>query len=205
MTKRIRDRVIYAVVWLACAAPLLFLVYWGLNDQLGANPITTGLRFLGLWGLRFLVAGLAITPLRGWFGWNFLQRYRRTIGLWGFAYVALHLLTYIGVDQFFDWNTILKDVLKRPYITFGMLGFVLLIPLAVTSTNAMVRRLGGRRWRQLHKLAYVIAPLGVLHYDLLVKADTTWPWMYAAILAVLLGWRVWQVRTRRAATRPVSA
>jgi sulfoxide reductase heme-binding subunit YedZ len=205
MTRRTRDRIVYAVVWLACLSPLLCLVWWGLDDQLGANPINTGLRFLGLWGLRFLVAGLAITPLRGWFGWHRLQRYRRTIGLWGFAYIALHLLTYIGVDQFFDWPAIVKDVLKRPYITFGMLGFTLLLPLAITSTNAMVRRLGGRRWRRLHKLAYLIAPLGVLHYDLLVKSDTTWPWFYAGLLTTLLGWRAWQARTRRVATRPVSA
>lgn len=205
MNRKTRDRIVYAIVWLACLAPLLCLVWWGLNDQLGANPINTGLRFLGLWGLRLLVAGLAITPLRAWFGWHFLQRFRRTIGLWGFAYVTLHLMTYVGVDQFFDWAAIGKDIVKRPYITFGMLAFVLLVPLAVTSTNAMVRRLGGRRWRRLHKLAYVIAPLGVLHYDLLVKKDATWPWIYAAIVAVLLGARAWQAWARRTAARPVSA
>lgn len=198
MQKKTRDRLIYAAVWLSLFAPMAVIAYWGVTNQLGANPINTGMRMLGVWGIRILLLGLAMTPLRATFGWNFLQKYRRTIGVFGFAYVAVHLSTYLVLDQFFDWATIWKDIVKRPYITFGMLAFVLLLPLAITSTNGMIRRLGGRRWRQLHKLVYLAVPLGILHYDLLVKADATWPRFYAAIVALLLGWRVWDARRRRA-------
>lgn len=180
---------IYGIVWLLCLTPLIVIVYWGLSDQLGANPINTGIRALGDWGVRFLVVSLAIRPLRDWFGWRWIMGYRRTIGLFGFAYIACHLSAYVGLDQFFDWPAIWADIVKRPYITFGMLAFTLLVPLAVTSTNGMIRRLGPMRWRRLHKLIYVIVPLGILHYDLLVKKDATWPHIYAAIAALLLLYR----------------
>jgi sulfoxide reductase heme-binding subunit YedZ len=190
--RRTRDRLIYWAVWISCFLPLPFLVYWGAMDQLSADPIKEGIHYLGEWGLRLLAVTLAITPARKLLGWGWLQRFRRTVGVFAFAYIALHLTAYIAVDQGFDWPHIWGDIVKRPYITFGMIGFVLLIPLAVTSTNAMIRRLGARRWRNLHRLVYVIAPLGVLHYDLLVKRDASWPHFYAAIIGALLLYRVYE-------------
>ena len=185
-----RDRLIYTAVWLACFAPLPWLVWRLLSGDLGANPIEALIRQLGVWGLRFILVSLAITPAARLLRRPRLIRFRRTIGLFAFAYVLLHWVTYIGVDQFFDWAAILKDIYKRPFITIGMTAFVLLIPLAVTSTNAAIRALGPVRWRRLHRLIYVIAPLGVLHYYMLVKADHRPPLIYAGLLAVLLGWRV---------------
>jgi sulfoxide reductase heme-binding subunit YedZ len=211
MNRRARDRAIYWLVWTGCLLPIPLLIWWFYDDDLGANPAKRGLHFLGEWGLRLLVIGLAITPLRKLFGWGWLQRFRRTIGLFAAAYIALHLLVYIGLDQNFDWAEIWRDIVKRPYITFGMLAFVLMLPLAITSTNAMIRRLGARRWRSLHRLAYVIAPLGVLHYDLLVKKDASWPHFYAAAVAALLAYRLEEAiraRLRRrngAAGRTVAA
>jgi sulfoxide reductase heme-binding subunit YedZ len=190
MNRRIRDRWIYRAVWAGCFLPLPLLVWWGAADRLGADPIKEGIHYLGEWGLRFLVIGLALTPLRRLFGWTWQLRFRRTIGLFAFTYIALHLVAYTGADQGFDWAAIWADIVKRPYITYGMIAFAMLVPLAITSTNAMVRRLGGRRWRNLHRLVYIVAPLGVLHYDLLVKADTTWPYVYGAIVAALLGLRL---------------
>lgn len=192
-----RDRLIYAAVWLACLAPLLSFVWRGFNDDLTANPIEAVLRGLGDWALRLLLIGLAITPAARLLKQPRLIRYRRTIGLWAFAYVVLHLTTYIAIDQFFDWTTIVKDIIKRPYITIGMTAFVLLIPLAATSTNAMLRRMGPTAWRRLHQLIYVIVPLGVIHYYLLVKADVREPLLYGAIAAVLLGWRLSEALKRR--------
>jgi sulfoxide reductase heme-binding subunit YedZ len=188
--RRIRDRWIYRAVWLGCFLPIPLMMWWFYADELGANPAKEGLHYLGEWALRFMVAGLAITPLRKLFGWGWIQRYRRTIGLFALTYVTLHLIAYIWLDQGFDWGEIWRDIVKRPYITFGMLAFVLLLPLGITSTNGMIRRLGARRWRQLHRLAYVIAILGVLHYDLLVKKDASWPHFYAAIIGVLLAYRI---------------
>ena len=188
--RRIRDRWIYRAVWLGCFLPIPLMMWWFYADELGANPAKEGLHYLGEWALRFMVAGLAITPLRKLFGWGWIQRYRRTIGLFALTYVTLHLIAYIWLDQGFDWVEIWRDIVKRPYITFGMLAFVLLLPLGITSTNGMIRRLGARRWRQLHRLAYVIAILGVLHYDLLVKKDASWPHFYAAIIGVLLAYRI---------------
>jgi methionine sulfoxide reductase heme-binding subunit len=199
-------RLIWWIVWLVCAAPLFQFVYLGFAGGLTANPVEYILRHLGVWALRLILVGLAITPLARILKMPVLIRYRRLIGLWAFAFVVLHLSVYIGIDRFFNWNEIVKDVLKRPYITFGMLAFALLIPLAVTSTNGMIRRVGPKTWRRIHQAIYVIAPLGVLHYYLLVKADHRPPLAYAAILAVLLGYRVmtWVMRERKRA-RPVSA
>jgi len=190
MNRRARDRWIYRAVWLGCFLPIPLLTWWFYNDELGANPAKEGLHYLGEWGLRFLALGLAITPLRKLPGCGWLLRFRRTIGLFAVSYIALHLIVYVALDQGFDWAEIWRDIVKRPYITFGMLAFLLLLPLAATSTNAMIRRLGARRWRSLHKLVYVIAPLGVLHYDLLVKKDASWPHFYAVVIAFLLGYRV---------------
>jgi len=200
MDRRALDRLVYGLVWLACFAPLLWLVWRGFNNELGANPIDKLIRELGVWGLRLLIVGLAITPAARLLRQPRLIRFRRTIGLFAFAYVLLHLTNYVVTDQWFDWAAIGKDILKRPFITVGMAAFVLLVPLAVTSTNWALRKLGPVRWRKLHRLTYLIVPLGVIHYLMLVKADHRPPLIYGAIVAVLLGWRVrdW-ARKRRAA------
>ncbi len=200
MSRETRDRLVYAAVWLACLAPLLWLAWQAYDGALGANPIERLIRQLGVWGLRLLLVGLAITPLARILRQPRLIRFRRTIGLFAFTYVLLHLSTYIGVDQFFDWRAIGKDIAKRPYITIGMTAFVLLVPLAVTSTNWAIRKLGPLRWRKLHRLIYLIVPLGVVHYYLLVKADHRPPLIYGAVLALLLGWRVWAWARRRGST-----
>lgn len=190
MDRQTRDRIVYWAVWLACLAPFVWLAAQAVLGELGANPIERLIRQLGVWGLRLLIVGLAITPLARLLRKPRLIRFRRTIGLFAFAYVSAHLLTYIGVDQYFDFAAVWRDILKRPFITLGMLAFVLLVPLAVTSTNGMIRRLGSRTWRRLHWLIYAIVPLGVVHYYLLVKADHRPPLVYGAIVLVLLGWRV---------------
>lgn len=201
MDRRTLDRVVYGLVWLACFAPLLWLAWRGYTNDLGANPIDKLIRELGVWGLRLLIVGLAITPAAKLLRQPRLIRFRRTIGLFAFAYVLLHLTNYVVTDQWFDWAAIGKDILKRPFITVGMAAFVLLVPLAVTSTNWALRKLGPVRWRKLHRLTYVIVPLGVIHYLMLVKADQKPPLIYGAIVAVLLGWRMWEA-TRKRINRP---
>lgn len=162
----------------------------------GSNPVKEGEHFLGRWTLRLLVATLTITPLRQLTGWNWLAKHRRTLGLFAFGYVTLHWITYAFLDVQLNWGDLKKDLLERPYIYLGMTAMVLLIPLVVTSTKAMIRRLG-RRWSQLHKLVYVVAVLGVIHYSMAVKKDLTYPLIYGACLVVLYGWRF--ARWRRAA------
>jgi sulfoxide reductase heme-binding subunit YedZ len=201
MDRRTLDRVVYGLVWLACFAPLLWLAWRGYTNDLGANPIDKLIRELGVWGLRLLIVGLAITPAAKLLRQPRLIRFRRTIGLFAFAYVLLHLTNYVVTDQWFDWAAIGKDILKRPFITVGMAAFVLLVPLAVTSTNWALRKLGPVRWRKLHRLTYVIVPLGVIHYLMLVKADQKPPLIYGAIVALLLGWRMWEA-TRKRINRP---
>ncbi len=159
-------------------------------DTLGANPAEFITRSLGDWALRFLLITLAVTPLRRMTGWNWLLRARRMFGLFAFFYVVVHFTSYITFDHVFDAVAILKDVVKRPFITVGFTALLLLVPLAVTSTNAMVRRLGAQHWRTLHRLVYPIAALGVLHFWWMVKKDITEPAIYAAILALLLGYRL---------------
>jgi len=188
-------------VFLACLGPAIWLVYGVFTGQLGANPIEAILRDLGDWGLRFVLLGLAISTTRRLTGWTGVLRYRRMIGLFAFFYVFMHLSIYIGVDHFFDWPTIWKDIIKRPYITIGMSAFVLLVPLAVTSPKAMVRKLGGARWKKLHKLVYIIAPFGVIHFFLLVKADVREPLVYAGILAFLLGERFYRHLVKKKSPR----
>ena len=184
-----RPDLVYAAVWLGCLAPLGWLGWRLLSGDLGANPIETLIRQLGVWGLRLLLVGLAITPAARLLRQPRLIRFRRTIGLFAFAYVLLHLSTYVGVDQFFDWQAIGKDILKRPYITIGMLGFLLLVPLAATSTNAAIRRLGPVRWRRLHRLTYLAALAGGVHYLWLVKAWPLEPFLYLGAILALLGLR----------------
>jgi methionine sulfoxide reductase heme-binding subunit len=179
-----------APVFAACLLPLAWLVWAAFANRLGANPISEITNQTGTWTLRFLVLTLAITPLRRITGWNTLVRYRRMLGLFAFFYGALHLTTYVWLDQFFDAAHIVKDVTKRPFITAGFTAFVLMVPLALTSTAASIRRLGGRRWQTLHRLVYVSAALGVVHYWWLVKADISRPLTYGAILAVLFGARL---------------
>lgn len=187
------------VVFTLCLLPLALLGKRFLSDDLGANPIETISHYTGSWTLRFLLITLAVTPLRKLLKWHWLMRLRRMLGLFAFFYAVTHFATYIVLDQFFDWQAVAADVLKRPYITVGFSAFLLMIPLAVTSTNAMVRRLGGRRWQALHRSVYGIAILGVVHYWWLVKADLTQPIVYSLILAGLLGVRAhWRNQERRA-------
>ena len=177
------------LVFLAALIPVVKLAWLGWNDGLGANPIEKITRTTGYWTLTFLLITLTATPLRTLSGWNWPVRWRRMLGLFAFFYACLHFLTYLVLDQFFDWPAIVKDIAKRPYITVGFPAFVMLIPLAVTSTSNMVRRLGGKRWKMLHRLVYVIAIAGVVHFWWLVKKDITEPVQFAAVLAVLLGFR----------------
>lgn len=180
-----------AVLFVLCLVPLAYYVEAAWRDALGANPIEAVTRGFGTWTLNFLLITLTVTPLRRFTGWNWLIRLRRLLGLYAFFYACLHLTTYLWFDQFFDWAAITKDIVKRPFITAGMVAFTLLVPLAVTSNNAMIRRLGGRRWQELHRAIYPLAMIAVLHFWWLVKADTSKPALYAAILAVLLGLRLW--------------
>ncbi len=170
------------------------------EDSLGANPIELITRDLGTWALNFLLIALTITPLRKATGWHWLVRLRRMLGLYAFFYALLHLSSYLWLDQFFDWGEILKDIIKRPFITVGMLTFLLLVPLALTSNNLAIRRLGGKRWQQLHQLIYPLTICAVLHYWWLIKLDVMLPGIYAGLLAALLMVRVrdgWQKLRQR--------
>ena len=179
--------------------PLVRLVAFGFLDRLGANPIEFITRNTGDWALYFLCITLAVTPLRKLTKWNWLVRLRRMLGLYAFFYVALHFTIFFWLDHFFDVQEMWADIVKRPFITVGVLAFVLLIPLAVTSTNAMVRRLGGKRWQWLHRLTYVIVPLGVLHFWW-VKAGKNLlaqPILFSAIVGLLLLTRVLSEKNRQ--------
>jgi sulfoxide reductase heme-binding subunit YedZ len=202
----VRRFLVKAPVLVACLAPLVYLGYGAWAGTLGANPIKTITEETGTWTLRFLVATLAITPLRRWAGLHALIRFRRMLGLCAFFYGSLHLLTYVWLDQFFVVPDILADIAKRPFITMGMAGFLLMLPLALTSTTGWIRRLG-RGWQLLHRLAYVSAIAGVTHYWWLVKADTSRPLRYAAIVALLLAARVawsWRTSIRHARVTPAA-
>lgn len=170
--------------------PLAVMIERGLRGDLGANPIGEALNQLGLLALIFVVAALVCTPLKTLFGWTWPLRIRRMLGLLGFFYAVLHVCTYAGLDQGFDWSAIYADVTKRKFIFVGFAAFVLLIPLALTSTNAAVKRLGFARWKRLHRLAYIAPILGVVHFILRVKKDEEEPATYAAILAALLAIRL---------------
>jgi methionine sulfoxide reductase heme-binding subunit len=174
------------VLALVPAARIGFLV---LNGDLGANPIAEAMNRLGFWTLTLLLATLAPTPIQIVTGWKWPLRLRRMLGLETFLYVCLHFAIYLGVDQFFDFSAIGKDIVKRKFITVGFAAFLLLIPLAITSTDGMVRRLGFARWKRLHRLIYVVAVLGVVHYVWRVKSDLRQPLIFAAVLAVLLAIR----------------
>jgi sulfoxide reductase heme-binding subunit YedZ len=177
------------LVYIAGFVPAVWLFYAGISDQLGADPMRYLEQSLGLWALRFLLGSLAITPLRQLIGINLL-RYRRAIGLLAFYYAALHLLTYLLLDKQLDMPVIVADILKRPYITIGMISFIVLIPVAITSNNASIRKLGGKVWARVHKLVYVAVAGAALHFLLLVKSWPMEPLVYAAIAAGLLLYRV---------------
>jgi len=181
------------VVFLLACVPVVWLFWAALSNQLGANPAEALVRSLGDWGLRFLVVVLAVTPLRVWTNWPALARFRRMLGLFVFFYVSLHLLAYAWFDMGFDALAIVQDVVKRPFIAVGMAAFLLLWLLAATSFNRAVRALGARRWQRLHRSVYAVAALAVLHFFWMRsgKNDFAEVAVYAALLALLLGWRVW--------------
>ena len=198
-------------VFLICLIPLIELVWRIFTNRLGANPVEFLQHATGDWTLRFLVFTLCITPFRKLLHLPDLIRFRRMLGLFAFFYVCLHFLTYLGPDQAFDLAAMWKDVAKRPFITVGFLGFVLLIPLALTSTAGWIRRLGGKRWQMLHRAIYVTAICGVIHYYWLVKSDVRKPVFYGVLVSLLLVWRVadWLVKrgkqvTAKAGAPPVS-
>ena len=192
-------------VFAACLIPLGLLVWAAFTGGLTANPIEDITHRTGDWTLRFLLAALAVTPLRKLLGWSSLASYRRMVGLFAFFYAVLHLSTYLVLDFFFAFDLILDDIVERRYVTAGFTGFVLLVPLALTSTKGMIRRLGGQRWRRLHRLGYLAAVAGVVHYLWLVKIDIGPPLVYAAVLAVLFGVRLWFAYTTRTVGASVAA
>ena len=186
----VRGRVALKVgVWVVALVPLARLLYGVWTDDLTVNPIEYVTRELGETALRLLLGSLALTPLRILFGISWLVTLRRLLGLFAFFYVCLHFAVWIVLDHFFDWHTMGDDIVKRPWITVGVTALVLMAPLAATSTTGMIKRLGGVAWRRLHRLVYVAATLGVLHYIWLAKKVLIQPWVYAAVLALLLGIR----------------
>lgn len=193
---------IKVALFAACLVPLARLVHGGMTDRLGANPIEAITRSTGWWALFLLLATLCVTPLRKASGANWILRLRRMLGLFAFFYALAHFTTFVWFDHWFDVGAILEDVVKRPFVTVGFAAFVAMLPLALTSNNAMVRRLG-RNWQRLHRLAYLVAVLGVLHFWWLVKRDLTEPAVFAVALAGLLGIRAfWRARSDRVRGAP---
>lgn len=180
---------IKALLWLGCLSPALYLLYLFRTDGLGTNPIEKITHDTGTWALNLLLITLSISPLRKISGWAALIKVRRLFGLFAFFYGVLHLFTYLWLDQFFDWPEIVKDIGKRPFIFAGMAAFLLMAPLAATSTAWAIRKLGGRKWQRLHRLVYLSAIAGVVHYWWLVKSDISVPLQYAIWLAGLLALR----------------
>jgi sulfoxide reductase heme-binding subunit YedZ len=198
------------LVFLLCLLPLASLGWRALHGELTANPIEFITHATGDWTLRFLIITLSVTPFRKILQLPELIRFRRMLGLFAFFYACLHFTTYIWLDKFFDLSEVWKDIAKRKYITVGFAGFLLLIPLAVTSTARWIRRLGGKRWQMLHRLIYFSAALGVIHYYWLVKSAVITPLTYGAIVAVLLLWRLFasiskkkQLRVSASTVRPL--
>jgi sulfoxide reductase heme-binding subunit YedZ len=184
------------IVWCVCAGPLAWLVWGAWQDLLGANPAEYLIRSTGELALRMLCLTLTVTPLRMWATWPELARFRRMLGLWAFAYAALHATCYAWFDMGLDVSDILRDVAKRPFILVGALSFLLLLPLAATSFNAAIRRLGAPRWQRLHRAVYVVAPLVVLHFYWMRSGKNHFEevWVYGLWLAMVLLWRVWHAR-----------
>ena len=197
-----RNRTLKPIVFTLALVPLLRLAVLGLLGELGANPIEMITHQTGLWALTLLLVTLAITPVRRITGQLWLIQYRRMLGLFAFFYAVLHMLTYVWLDQFFNVHAMLKDIVKRPFITMGSAAFLMLVPLALTSTQSAIRRLG-RRWQQLHRLVYCSAVAGVIHFLWLVKKDIRQPLIYAVVLAALLGYRVFAAVLKRYSSRQV--
>jgi len=179
------------LIFINSLVPLALLLWDAIYGNLGANPIEFFLRTTGVLTLVFLLITLSVTPLRKIYGWNQLVKFRRMLGLYAFFYGFLHLITYSVFDKSLSVSAIAGDVWERPFIAVGMFSFFLLIPLAVTSTNAMIKRLGGKNWVKLHKLTYLVAIGGVVHFWMIVKSDVTYPFLFAVILAGLLGYRIY--------------
>ncbi len=205
MSRRTRI-IVKGAIWGVALLPLLTLFYRYFTDRLGPNPISYATNLLGDTTLRLLLASLALTPLRMTFKISWQMSLRRLLGLFAFFYACLHFTIWIAVDHFFDWNEMMADVVKRPYITVGVLALTLLMPLAATSTTHMIKRLGGKNWRRLHRLVYVIGVLAVLHYLWLAKKGVNDPFVYAGLLAILLGVRLfdWARRGARSCRQPIS-
>jgi len=193
-------------VFLVLLTPFLILVSDAVTGGLSVNPIEDVLHRAGKWGLRILLLTLTITPLRRMFGWSILMRFRRMVGLFSFFYLVLHFSIYLGLDRFFSLAEILDDISTRPFITVGFTSLVLLVPLALTSTNKMMKRLGGKRWLRLHRLVYPAAVGGVVHFFWAVKLDAREPTIYAILLAVLLIFRIpkWLEQAKRSRSRPTA-
>lgn len=193
------------VVFVFALVPVAWLVAGLVRGTLGANPAETLQLETGIWALRFLLLSLAVTPARRLTGWNWTIQYRRMIGLFAFFYASLHLLTYVVFDRLFELGGIVEDVVKRPYITAGMMAFLLMVPLALTSTKGWIRRLG-RNWQVLHRLVYISAALACLHFLWKVKVIIGEPVYYAAILLVLLAFRlIWRLRQAGRLRQPAQA
>lgn len=199
---RVVRRVLKPLLFAAALGPFAWLVYGLATDGLGANPVEAITHATGIWTLRLLVATLAITPLRWATGWHAIVQVRRMLGLFAFFYGTLHFLTFFVLDHALQIDGLWEDVVKRPYITAGFTAYVLLVPLALTSTDGWIRRLGGRRWRLLHRLVYASAVLGVLHYWWKARVDIPNPALYAVAVGALLGVRVWTWAASRHAARP---
>ena len=184
-----------SIAWVLLGSPVLYATYLIAINDLGANPLETLTDHTGQWTLRFLLLGLLITPLRQLTGWVSLIRYRRLIGLFAAFYATTHMSLWLFIDQQLDWGLLVEDVLDRPYITLGFIGWLLLLPLVATSTKGMIKKLGGS-WRKLHRAVYIIPVLGIVHYTMSLKADFSLPILYGVTLAVLLGFRVWMRQAR---------
>ncbi len=184
------------LLFINALVPLALLGFDALQGNLGANPIEFFLRTTGILTLVFLMITLSVTPVRKYFGWNNLVKFRRMLGLYAFFYGFLHLVTYSIFDKSLSIPAIIADIWQRPFIAIGMLAFFLLIPLAVTSTNGMIKRIGGKNWSRLHKLTYPIAILGVIHFWMIVKSDVFYPALFGIVLAVLLFYRIYNLQQK---------
>ena len=185
------------VISINAFVPLILFAWDGFRGNLGTNPVEFFLRTTGVLTLLFLLITLSVTPLRKFFSWNGIIKYRRMLGLFAFFYASLHLITYSIFDKSLSISAIISDTFNRPFIAIGMIAFLLLIPLAATSTNSMIKRLGGKRWSKLHKVSYLIAVLGVLHFYMIVKSDIFYPAIFAATLCILLGYRFWEGNSKK--------
>lgn len=190
-------RVLKPLVWLLSLAPLAWLGWLAYSGGLTANPIEFLNRYLGEWALKFLIIAIAVTPLRGLTGWAGLTRFRRLLGLFAFFYVVLHLSSYVGLDQYFNWSDIWRDIIKRNYITVGMFASVILLALALTSTKGMIKRIGGKNWNRLHKAVYLAVAAGCVHFFMMRKGFQLEPLIYGGVAASLLGYRLLAYNKKR--------